>query len=169
MSHSDTHLILVVHGIGEQSCGETVDQVVAGAIARHPSRPASDLADAPISVQSSHLTLTEQDFTESSDDPVRPVFDCHTHTLEPAGDGQQRAVFAEVHWSDLSPAPKGAISTILDLLKLILGLGYVAMDNVENTKSSLFDRGLVHLFNWVFYGGRFWWRMPGWVSGCGPI
>ncbi|WP_439118996.1 hypothetical protein [Marivita sp.] len=153
MSHSETHLILVVHGIGEQSCGETVDQVVAGAVARHPSRPASDLADAPISVQSSHLTLTEEDFTQTGDDPVQPVFDCHTHTLGPAGEGQQRAVFAEVHWSDLSPAPKGAVATILDLLKLILGLGYVALDNVENTKSSLFDRGLVHLFNWVFYGG----------------
>jgi hypothetical protein len=153
MSHSETHLILVVHGIGEQSCGETVDQVVAGAIARHPSRPVSDFAEAPISVQSSHLTLREQNFAEGSDDPVQPVFTCHTHTLEPAGDGQQRAVFAEVHWSDLSPAPKGAIATILDLLKLILGLGYVAMDNVENTKTSLFDRGLVHFFNWVFYGG----------------
>ncbi|MCR9108333.1 hypothetical protein [Marivita sp. XM-24bin2] len=48
MSESQTHLILVVHGIGEHSCGETVDQIVAGAMARHPARPASDLTDAPI-------------------------------------------------------------------------------------------------------------------------
>lgn len=153
MSQSNTHLILVVHGIGEQSCGETVDQVVAGAMAKHPARPASDYADAPISVQSSHLCLTEKDFSKPPDDSVEDVFTCHTYSLEPAGDTQQRAVFAEVHWSDMSPAPKGAIATILDLLKLILGLGYVAMDNVENTKSHLFHRGLVHLFNWVFYGG----------------
>lgn len=153
MSESHTHLILVVHGIGEQSCGETVDQVVAGAMARHPARPASDLADAPISVQSSHICLTANDFSKPPDDSVEDVFTCHTFSLEPANDAQQRAVFAEVHWSDMSPAPKGAIATILDLLKLILGLGYVAMDNVENTKSHLFHRGLVHLFNWVFYGG----------------
>ncbi|WP_292062492.1 hypothetical protein [Marivita sp. XM-24bin2] len=53
----------------------------------------------------------------------------------------------------MSRAPKRAIATILDLLKLILGLGHVATDNVENTKSHLFHRGLVHLFNWVCYGG----------------
>ncbi|MEM8776978.1 MAG: hypothetical protein AAGF53_18255 [Pseudomonadota bacterium] len=148
----NSHLVLIVHGIGEQVAGHTVDEVVAGALARHPDRPSDDWSDTGIEIRSSHLSLTEENFGNAPDTDIQKTFACHTYAIDPNDPEKHKCVLTEVHWSDLSPAPSGAFATIFDLIQLVLGLGYIAMDNVENIEKHWLPRGIVHFFNWIFYG-----------------
>ena len=65
----------------------------------------------------------------------------------------EELVFAEVHWADISPAPSGLTATALDLLRLVLGMGYIALDNVQNNgpNASPFVRYVLPWFVWLFY------------------
>ena len=58
-----------------------------------------------------------------------------------------------MHWADISPAPFGVVATSLDLLRLILGIGYIALDNVENNvaRKNTGVKLLVPWFIWLFY------------------
>lgn len=149
----NAHLVLIVHGIGEQVAGHTVDEVVAGALARHPDRPSKDWSNSGVEIRSSHLSLTENNFGNAPNEDIQKTFSCHTYAIDPNDAEKHKCVLTEVHWSDLSPAPQGALATIFDLIQLVLGLGYIAMDNVENVEKHWLPRGMVHFFNWIFYGG----------------
>ncbi len=142
------HLVLMVHGIGEQHPGDTVDEFVGAAC--------SEL-DVVLPVDSGKVLLSELD-THRPTDQTAPkprqrmrLFPCHTRRVATkAGDEVQ---FAEVFWADLSRAPRGAIQTAVDLMHVIFGLGYIALDNVE--KNSAFRHPWiasgVHAFVWLFY------------------
>lgn len=137
------HLVLTVHGIGEQKPGETVDAIVGAATTRFP-----DVDRVPVVVERDLIQLAEHEFDGTERNAK--LFPMHLRKVRPV-DGDDETLFAEVYWADRSPAPVGPFRTIFDLLKVVLGLGYLAMDNVENNRG-LIPIGIVHAFTWVFYG-----------------
>lgn len=142
------HLVLVVHGIGEQKPGETVDAVLAGAIAEHRR-----LRD-EVSLDITDETVTLPDHAFADDKPRMPkLFPVHYRRVTKAGETEAPGtVFTEVFWADKSPAPKGLFWTLLGVIRLLLGIGYLAMDNVEN-KEGWLSYWTVHAFTWLFFGG----------------
>ncbi len=144
----DTHLIVTVHGIGEQKPGETVDAVVGAATTQFGK---DDPNYEPVVVERDVIELVEKRF--NAKDRKAALFPVHLRRVRPAKPEtpEKQAVFAEVYWADLSPAPKGPFWTMFDLLKVILGLGYIAMENVENNRDTG-TAALVHAFTWLFYG-----------------
>ena len=137
------HLVLTVHAIGEQKPGETVDEVVGAATTEHPHSQR-----VPVTVEHDLIQLAETRF-DGNPRNAR-LFPVHLRRVRPVT-GTDETLFAEVYWADRSPAPKGPFWTFFDLLRVVLGLGYLAMDNVENNRR-WFPTGVVHGFTWVFYG-----------------
>ena len=139
-----THVTLLVHGIGEQVAGETVDEFVGAA--RHELNLDSAVVDHTVLLSEEEGTLPEahQKCKQLHQYP------CQMRRLKR---GDDDLLFAEVHWADLSAAPNGLFATVFDLLRLILGLGYLALDNVENNGGSGWGliRCLVHIFVWIFF------------------
>lgn len=144
----DTHLIIAVHGIGEQQPGETVDEIVGAATTQIAKR---DPLFLPVTVDRDVVELADERLS------VKPrngsFFPVHLRKVQKAKNAEkpERAIFAEVFWADKSPAPSGPFWTIFDLLKIVLGLGYLAMENAESNRGKL-SIWLVHLFTWIFYG-----------------
>lgn len=139
------NLVLVVHGIGEQTAGQTIDALTGGAI-RELGLPG------PVE------TRTEMIAEDRPGDRQLRLFPCHIRrTTLPAGQPglteDQEVLAGEVYWSDLSPAPRGALATGFDLLRTVLTLGYLALDNVAQSREPAhrWIRALVHLFVWIFY------------------
>lgn len=145
------HLVIVVHGIGEQVAGDTVDELCAAATTAHDKRDKEGHGE----ISSSEISLAEADHRKASRN--LKLFPCHIrrvkskHTV--ANQQADETVFAEVYWADLSPAPKGPIWTFVDLLRMILGLGYLALDNVHDNpaKAGRIGKLSVHAFTWLFY------------------
>lgn len=109
-------LVLVVHGVGEQGAGDTLDNF-AGTITNNVEA----------NVESELVWLREDH--EHHDPRKLETFACHTrHISEPSGNETK---MAEVHWADLSKGPTGTISTIVELISTLLGLGYIARANVR--------------------------------------
>lgn len=134
----DKHLVMMVHGVGEQSPGETVDEFV-GAL-REELDVHSETHDTTVQIADPKKTKTG----------VLSLFPCHQRRMVANG---REVILAEAHWADLSPAPSGVIGTAIDLLRLVLGLGYVALDNVQNSSAvpSAFVQKAVMAFVWIFY------------------
>ncbi len=148
------HLVLVVHGIGEQKEGETVDQVVAGAVGEHErqGRP-------PLTIRNQVVHLPEKKFADTEpDSPKRKqIFPVHFKRIfsdkaNGAPGQQQETVFAEVFWADKSTAPSGAFATIFDLVKILLAVMFLAIDNAENVGNKAAYR-VVQLFCIAFFSG----------------
>lgn len=140
------NLVLVVHGIGEQSAGQTIDALTGGAIREMgltgpvDSRTEMIAEDLPDARQLRLFPCTIRQTCIRADDRNGFAQD-------------QDILAAEVYWSDLSPAPRGAIATCFDLLRTVLTLGYLALDNVAQGRAPTHRliRSLVHLFVWIFY------------------
>lgn len=151
------HLVLTVHGIGEQKPGETVDQVVGAATTWLDGK-----SQPPIEVEREMIELAERNFDDSHRNAK--LFKVNLRKVSKPNDTRDQALFAEVFWADRSPAPKGAIKTAIDLIWVVLALGYLAMDNVEQTHArkgikagaknsrNTYAAKIVHLFTWVFFG-----------------
>lgn len=134
------HVVFMVHGVGEQVPGETIDEFVGGVC---------EELDLGGPVQNNTLLLAN---AEATDDNLLDLFPCHQRRVaNPEQD--EELVVAEVHWADISPAPSGVVGTAIDLLRLVLGLGYIALDNVQNNvvSGNAYVQRLVPLFIWVFY------------------
>ena len=140
------HLVVVVHGIGEQRPGETVDQIVAAAATDFTTHTRE-----PLEVERDMVELLEAGFDENDRDAK--LFPCCIRRVRRAGSSNpdDEAVLAEVYWADKSPAPKGPFRTVFDLMRVVLGLGYLAMENAENNRG-VWTVGLIHAFTWLFYG-----------------
>ena len=136
------HLVFMVHGIGEQVAGETVDDFI-GAARKELS------LDSPVTHNT--VCLAEPAPQGGTTNNQHSLYPCHIRRM--AQDADTELVFAEVHWSDISPAPRGVIRTSLDLLRLVLGLGYLALDNVQNNvvDRNAYIQKLVPVFVWIFY------------------
>ncbi|MEP3948400.1 hypothetical protein [Ascidiaceihabitans sp.] len=133
------HLVLSVHGIGEQVPGATVDALTGAA------REQMDLHGP---VTNTTVMLADK---EHEDDGQLDLYPCHMRRIQQNDDTE--LVFAEAHWADLSRAPSGVLATLLDLMRLVLGLGYLALENVENNgiPRGAAVRWMVPWFVWVFY------------------
>ncbi|XDA98277.1 hypothetical protein AB1M95_19660 [Sulfitobacter sp. LCG007] len=139
------HLIIAVHGIGEQKAGETIDAITGAAIAEIPPHERH-----PVAIERDVIDLVENGF--NADERQADLFPVHLRRVRKAVPGDtDDALFLEVFWADKSTAPKGPLRTAFDLLRVVLGLGYLAMENVESNRG-LPAVGIVHVFTWVFYG-----------------
>ncbi|KIC50743.1 hypothetical protein [Tateyamaria sp. ANG-S1] len=150
------HLILAVHGIGEQKPGETVDAIVGAATTdlvdgNSTQTPRARRSNGPVDVYRDLIELPEKEFDGTP--RKAKLFPVNLRRVRPAQskDSANETVFAEVFWADKSPAPQGFFRTAFDLLSVILGLGYIGMDNVENTRTKP-SIALFHGFTWAFYG-----------------
>lgn len=111
-------LVLVVHGIGEQAPGETVDELVGGLSAD---------SGAQIDAQIAKLRgLDPQVKDPKADAREMPLFDCHIRRVST---GTDRVTFAEVFWGDLSRGAKNQITTLIQLFMLVMGLGHILREN----------------------------------------
>lgn len=117
-------LALIVHGIGEQKPGETLDQLVGAASGENCGSVDSDIK-----------------WMRDQHDKTNPrsvdLFPCHTRTVTANG---TEIVFAEVFWADLSTGARNWIFVLIELVKIILGLGYVVRENInEQYPKNLYD------------------------------
>lgn len=145
------HLILAVHGIGEQVAGETVDQIVSAATSSfHDAKGPIRTKARRFRVQNEVLHLTETKFDGTPRNPK--LYPAHLRRVTDHNAPKDEALFAEVFWADRSPAPKGTFHILFDLLWVLLGLGYLAMDNAEQVHGKVAGF-FVHAFAWFFFGG----------------
>jgi hypothetical protein len=106
-------LALVVHGIGEQEAGETLAQLVGGVAGDRPHTVTTD-------------TRMFRDIHPNTDDRAIDLFPCHIHRVTTRG---SKVIFAEVFWADTSRSMRGRVGTLYELVKTILGLGYIVREN----------------------------------------
>ena len=145
------HLVLVVHGVGQQKPGETVDQVVGGAMAHAVTD------GAPVRVTDQSFTIPTQPYNGvKPGTPAKRIaehFPMNVRQVSSIATAQpDETTFAEVYWADKSPAPETNYQIMFEVFRLILRIGYLALDSVDNTRGK-FAQFVVHFFNWVFYGG----------------
>lgn len=153
----DQTIVMVVHGIGEQRPGDTIDNLVGAATERLGLH-------GRVSGHTELLVHSPAPDDQGQPPPERlmPLFPCAIRrtVIEPGKSRQHRCIrsqqdilAAEVYWADLSAAPRGSFSILQDLLHTVLALGYLAIDNVEyaTRARSAFAAALVKIFVWVFY------------------
>ena len=104
-------LLIVVHGIGNQVAGETVDQFIG-----------AGLTNGEVNSEIRMLS-------EPCDETTRKieVFPCHIRRFATS---DSDFVCAEAYWADLSHAGTGAIATAIELFKGVLGLGHLVRESV---------------------------------------
>lgn len=136
----DKHVVFMVHGVGEQVPGETVDEFVGAAC---------EELELTGPVTNNTVMLAND---KAKKDGLLSLFPCHQRRISGTSENEE-LLLAEVHWADISPAPFGVVATSLDLLRLILGIGYIALDNVENNvaRKNTGVKLLVPWFIWLFY------------------
>lgn len=146
------NLVIVVHGIGEQSPGETIDNLVGGVA-----------GDANVKVETSvrHFHAGKTGFGNHK------IFPCHTNHL--TGDDID-VVVGEVYWADLARKPEGFVRTILILLQTILAMANVIRENsaevhgagtwrsrIPSVSSILLVSVFASLNVQIALGWFFWW------------
>ncbi|MEM7440519.1 MAG: hypothetical protein AAF393_13040 [Pseudomonadota bacterium] len=133
---TEDRLVLVVHGIGEQMPGETVDLLVGGLTGDRPCH---------VEPQTRHLHEMKTRWSKSGD---ADLFPCDIRSVK---DGNRRTDFAEVYWGDLSRGFDGRLRGIIALFTLIMSLGHIIRENrnEKNTQSlrSLLARGFVSMLH----------------------
>ena len=113
-------LALVVHGIGEQHPGETLDALVGGLT-----------GDIPCSVETElrHLRERDRDHPEDEDCRDTNLYPCHIRRVK---QGKDETVFAEAFWGDISRGAEGQVRGLIELFKLIMGLGHIVRENAAD-------------------------------------
>ncbi|MCP5073397.1 MAG: hypothetical protein GY947_08905, partial [Rhodobacteraceae bacterium] len=121
-------LALVVHGIGEQSAGNTLDHLV-GAVT----------GDVSCVVTSEERMLREDH--HDMDPRSVDLFPCNIRRVtctntKCEGEDPDSLVFAEVFWGDLSRGGSGRIATLIELFRVIMGLGHIVRENIEEVPNT---------------------------------
>lgn len=117
-------LTLVIHGIGEQNPGETLDELVGASAGDDAGTVEYDIK-------------WMRDEHAKTDPRAADLFPCHTRRVQANG---TEMVFGEVYWADLSKGAKGFLFILMELVTLILSLGYVVLDNVkEQFRDEIYD------------------------------
>lgn len=153
----EKNIVMIVHGIGEQRPGETIDRFVGAA---------TDWLGLQGRV-SGHTELLVERSRDSAaaaaPDGQMRLFPCPIRRVTiPAGTGadrhrrpeaEQEIIAAEVYWADLSAASRGIPAVLQDMLHTVLALGYLALDNVRyaGTRSGVAS-ALVSLYVLIFHG-----------------
>jgi len=151
MTSERKKLILVVHGIGEQTPGDTLDYLVGAA-----------LENQDLQLESELRWLKEEPGPGSDDDDRQvKLFPCPIRRIEPVpayGKKKSQAtekpmVFAEVYWADLSRGREGLLGTGYEFVKGVLGMGHLVRESVDQfcTPRHLLNR-LATLFVYAFNG-----------------
>lgn len=112
---SKDRLVLVVHGIGEQMPGETIDVLVGGLTGDRPCQ---------VVAEKRQLHETKTEWSESCNDAE--LFPCDIRSVR---FGDRRTDFAEVYWGDLSRGFRGSLNGIVGLFTLIMSLSHIAREN----------------------------------------
>lgn len=107
----ERQIVLVVHGLGDQQPGATVEEFVR----ERARRSAADLTERRV------LHLLEETSQEGS--YTEKPFPSHVWRLRK---DEKEALFAEVFWADISPLPGGIRGALVGLVQLIFGLHHVA-------------------------------------------
>jgi len=170
-------LILVVHGIGEQAPGETLDYLVGASAGNEPAHLESEVrwlreeerpgGPAMASKSKDSAAAAEiaagggEDPDGDDEDREAKLFPVHIRRIEPvapddaeqAQDVGDRKVFAEVYWADLSRGREGLLGTGYEFVKGVLGLGHLVRENADQ----LYPRWhplnwMARLFVWTFHG-----------------
>ncbi len=177
---SPDHLVLCVHGIGNQVSGDTVGEVLSGALAEHDRQgrphivadetivnlfetPYEDYKDTSRQAERPYPggegTITTPIHDRADDEGpkregMQQKFPMYIKRIRPQGapNSDVRTVLTEVYWADLSPEPKGAFATIFDLIKVTLSVGYLALDNAANVKANAAYR-MILCYLWALIGG----------------
>ncbi len=108
-------LVLVVHGIGEQMAGETLDGLVGAATGNQPRQVQSDVRW----LRDEHAAMDRRRVD---------LFPCHIRRVRTE---DSEVVFSEVFWADLSRGRAGRFATLYELIKVVLGLGHIVRENAE--------------------------------------
>ncbi len=135
-------LALVVHGIGEQQAGETLDALVGGLT--------GDSA-CTIETELRHLRERDRDKPDGEDCRDQKLYPCHIRRVKQGGD---ETIFAEAFWGDISRGSTGQVRGLIELFKLIMGLGHVVRENAaeiyENPKAT--PRRAANMFVYLIHG-----------------
>jgi hypothetical protein len=108
-------LVLVVHGIGEQMAGETLDGLVGAATGNKPRQVQSDVRW----LRDEHAEMDRRSVD---------LFPCHIRRVRTE---DSEVVFSEVFWADLSRGRVGRFATLYELILMVLGLGHIVRENAE--------------------------------------
>lgn len=110
-------LALVVHGIGEQQAGETLDALVGGLTGDRACTVENELR---------HLRERDRDHPNDEDCREKLLYPCHIRRVKHGG---HETIFAEAFWGDISRGSTGKVRGLLDLFELIMGLGHIVREN----------------------------------------
>ncbi|WP_377190520.1 hypothetical protein [Ruegeria meonggei] len=178
---SPDHLVLCVHGIGNQLPGDTVGDVLSGALEEHNrnGKPPAIADETIVNLFETHFAeydglsvMEERTYPGGKKQKVQTPIHVRPKGKDPRREGIQKkfpmhvkrireqdtqtsevkTVMAEVYWADISPEPKGAFATIFDLIKVLMSIGYLALDNAANTGAPGGYR-FVTWFLWALIGG----------------
>jgi len=135
-------LALVVHGIGEQQAGETLDALVGGLTGDRPCTVGTELR---------HLRERDRDHPKDKDTRDKKLYPCHIRRVK---QGKDETVFAEAFWGDISRGEMGQVRGLIDLFKLIMGLGHVVRENAAKIYDSpkAFPRRAANFFVYLVHG-----------------
>ena len=153
MSTSTTkRLILVVHGVGEQTPGETVGLVAAClktppesevwtaglTMVEEPTKPQQDRLDS--------LGVIEREKARA----ISEVFPCHIfHRTTP----NANEVYAEVFWADVAKTSHKFVGILLQLFQVILGLGHLVRESATQCyERDWLSRNLALAGVWIMHG-----------------
>lgn len=155
VTSAQQNIVMIVHGIGEQQPGETIDRLTGAATHRLGLHG---------KVSGHTELLVEPDNGDGSPSERRRqmrLFPCAIRRVTIPGDvpapnrpnSEQEILAAEVYWADLSSASQGVLPIAQDLLHTVLALGYLALDNVEYaSRNSVIAKWLVNAFVVLFHG-----------------
>ncbi|MBX2847344.1 MAG: hypothetical protein KTR16_03420 [Acidiferrobacterales bacterium] len=130
-------LVLVVHGIGEQKAGETIDHLIGTITNQNAAKVQRDVKWLPDHHDNSIARQVES-------------FPCHTRRIKL---DESEVVAAEVFWADLSKAVSSRFRTLIDLVKTVLGIGYVVRENgLEKRPDDDWVRKITFAFVEVMHG-----------------
>ncbi len=95
-------LALVVHVIGEQQAGKTLDALVGSLTDDRPCAVGTELH---------HLRERHRDHPEDKDTRDKKLYPCHIRRVT---QGKDETVFAEAFWGDISRGETGQVRGLID-------------------------------------------------------
>lgn len=133
-------LALVVHGLGEQGPGQTLDDLAGGLWGgRDDVRVSSDVQ-----------LLQEVD---QPDERKLKTFPCHVRRYSNRHSPHDpHTTFAEVYWADLSRADKGPIQIFYGLIKAILGLGHIVRAGAKQQFGDKWPAWVANFIPYLLHG-----------------
>ncbi|MEM1276819.1 MAG: hypothetical protein AAGH74_09840 [Pseudomonadota bacterium] len=145
-------LILVVHGVGEQTPGETVG-LVAACVKTPPDTEvwtaALTMVEEPTKEEQQRLEKLRQIGSPKAYQ-IPEVFPCHIfHRSTPKAD----EIYAEVYWADVAKTSHKLVGILLQLFQVILGLGHLVRESaLQCYASDWLSRNLAIAGVWLMHG-----------------